>query len=354
MNHTTQTITLKHALDNAAQVADSKATIPALAAVLLQPAGSAVRVSATDGDVSLEQAVEAEGENNAPALVPARQLREVVAGLGGAEVRLVSDGDVLRVASGSYSCRLPTLPASEFPELPDPADAEPIHLDPSVLSRVLPSASSEDVRANLCGVHVESADGTLYLIATDGHRLAVASFESATQVPAATLPSKGLRTALRLSGDDPVSLAIGERTATVRAETATLTMRLVEGSYPNWRQVVPEAGSVVVDCAASDLLSALKRVALVSAARSYAVTMSVGETLHLASEDPEFGEATEDVPGGCTGSLSIGVNARFLADAIRATASSAVRLNMADELSPILVRPAEAESWVGVVMPMRV
>jgi DNA polymerase-3 subunit beta len=257
-----------------------------------------------------------------------------------------------------------------FPSLPKFDDVAFFAVDPKVLrlmiDMALPSVSTDETRHNLCGVYVEPAANSatgLRMVATDGHRLAVverplkvAPVMSSPEV----LPRKGLGEAKKLldaAGEGEVRLGFVANSAVVEAAGMTMTMRLVDGKFPDYQQVIPASWSRKAIVSRAELMAAIKRVSLLGD-KDDGVRLSFEYgTLGLYSNNPDRGEATDEIAAECTGEpLKIGVSARYMLDALGACGDEKPTLELTDELSPLVVRSASAapgESALFVVMPRR-
>ncbi|RYF02858.1 MAG: DNA polymerase III subunit beta, partial [Deltaproteobacteria bacterium] len=205
--------------------------------------------------------------------------------------------------------------------------------------------------------------GQLRMVSTDGHRLALAEaqFDATLSLPGgAIVPRKGFLELKRVLGDgqdtDVVHLGFSKNSCVVRINRTTLCTRLIEGQFPDYAQVIPQAGNKNVRLSRLAFADALRRVSLLSQARAHGVrfTFEPGN-LSLLAEDPEFGDAKENFPIEYSGEpLTVGFNARYILDVLSLIGEQGVRFDLADELSPGVLRPLEDSSFLAVVMPMRI
>jgi len=227
------------------------------------------------------------------------------------------------------------------------------------------AASVDETRYNLNGVHLEVLpdSGKIRMVATDGHRLARVDRTLTTDTSALAsgviIPRKGLAELKRLVDEDDsdeVELAFEGNSGLARKGDVTLVMRLIEGEFPNYSQVVPKQISRRVTIPTDDLSHALRRVALLSSERSRAIKFELGDhKLSISSSNPDLGEASEELDIDYDGeALSIGFNARYLLDVIGALHAKEVILGFQDDLSPAEVVPTDDEDTLAVVMPMRI
>jgi DNA polymerase-3 subunit beta len=258
--------------------------------------------------------------------------------------------------------------AEEFPTLPEVSPTAHVRLPAAVVAslieRTMYAASLDETRYNLNGVYFELADenSKIRMVATDGHRLALIDRQLPAPAPdlasGVILPRKGLAELKRLVDEDDadeIELGIEGNSALARKGDVTLTMRLIEGEFPNYRQVLPKASSRRVTIAADSLAAALRRVALLSVERSKAVRVElVPGHLRLSATNPDLGEASEELDIDYQGeAITVGFNARYLLDSLAAFRTKEVELGLEDELSPAVLRPTEDPETLAVVMPMR-
>src|SRR5512141_1837911 len=368
---------LSKALGRSQGIVEKKSTMPILSHVLLEAKKGQLVVSATD----LGLAVSSEHEKGCEVLkegsvaVSARHLYEIVRALPEQQVTLKkAHNNYLEVKSGPSEFRIVGLPAEDFPALPrfekvPFADVEPAALL-DMIERTFFAVSTDETRYNLNGVYFEPSAEALRLVATDGHRLSLVERKMGATFglkKGVILPKKGLNELKKLlseaaetSGDEQAGetkLGFVENSAIVRRPGVVLSMRLIEGLFPDYRQVIPKQGEKIVKLGRERLTETLRRVSLLSTDKAHAVKLELGKgTLKVLSQNPDLGEAKEEVPVEYEGdALKIGFNARYLLDVLSVLKSKDVTLELADDLSPGVVRGAEEADagFTSGVMPMR-
>lgn len=369
MKMTLRTAELSRALYRAQGVADKKSTMPILAHVLLEAKEDSLTVSATDLDVGLSGNYPADVHEPGAVAVHAKQLYEVVKSLPSEHVELErQDNHWVEIRSGSGRFRLVGMSADEFPALPSHSETQSFTIPAVVLSEMIDKTifcvSTDDNRHNLSGIYCECPKANvLRLVATDGHRLALAEHLFDGPVPlegGVIVPRKGFQELKRVlaDGDEVKEAVVGfsGNSGFLRAGTVAISTRLVEGQFPDYAQVIPEQATKRAKIARKAFSEALKRVSLLSQSRSYGVKMTFEEgSLALLAEDPEFGEAHESLPIGLEGeAITIGFNARYLLDVLSHMSDNDVFFDLSDELSPGVIRPTDDSGFLAVVMPMRI
>jgi DNA polymerase III subunit beta len=347
-------------------IADRKSTMPILANVLLRTDGkNRLLVAATDLNVSLSAELAAKVEREGGLTVGARPLHDIVSNLPGEDVvvkRAENNWADIKAARVAY--KLVGMPDRDFPRMPDHREVSYARCDAPVLremiDRTLFSVSSDETRFHLNGVYFECDGARARMVSTDGHRLSKVE-RTLTGGPVlqagVIIPKKGLVEIKRaIDGErGACDLAVVGPHVFIRTGDVALAVKTIESQFPPYEQVIPRGNdkAVVVDRGA--LLEALKRASLMSS-ETRGVRFSVEDgALHVASDNPELGEVREDLEVDYRGaSLSVGFNPRYFTDLLGQMTSEQVRIELAGELDPAVVRPHEGEDYLGVIMPMRI
>lgn len=375
---------LSRALSLAQGVVQRKNTMPILSHVLLDAGagasgGGSLTLSATDLDVGVRTERACEVTTPGSVTIPARALADMVRELPGPDVTLKRlPNQHVEVKSGRTRARLMALSADEFPALPPYADAGFVSLDTTLLvdmvDKTLYAASQDETRYNLNGVLFEppgmngsSSEGPLTMVATDGHRLVRVerAFEGAARFALKTpviLPRKGLGELRRIlstdaGGDDSKTIELGfkDQHCVARRGNTLLGMRLVDGQFPDYKQVIPKLADKIVRIARQDLIDSLKRVSVLAQDRMQPVKLVLGkDTLVVTCTNPDAGEISDDVPVEYAGqTIEVAFNARYLLEALQSLDDKNVLLKLIDNLSPGLLVGVDEPRHLCVVMPMR-
>jgi DNA polymerase-3 subunit beta len=370
MKMTIETAELAKALYRVQGIADRKSTMPILAHVLLTAADDGLTVSATDLDVGLSGTYKANISAPGSVAVHARQLYDVVKSLATPKIEIArQDNNWIELKGGQSRFRLVGMAADEFPALPTHSQVKTFTIKAAELTelidRTLFCVSTDDNRHNLSGIFCESpSKAVLRMVATDGHRLSMAERKFENDIPidqGVIVPRKGFQELKRVLSDnsesiDKVELGFSGNSGVLRAGAVTLSTRLVEGQFPDYGQVIPTSPSKVAKINRHVFSEALRRVSLLSQSRSYGVRVTFNSgKLELLAEDPEFGEAHENVEMEYSGdSITIGFNARYLLDVLGLIRDDGIRFEFSDDLSPGVIKPVEEAGFLAVVMPMRI
>lgn len=355
-------------------VVEKRNTLPILSNVLIEPSESGgISILATDLDVGVRRTCQCSIRDGGKLTINARKLYEIVREITGDSVRVRgADKFAVEILSGKSRFKLLGLNPEEFPSIPG-LTAKPGKAAASMRATTLDfgrmiestifAVSMDETRFNLSGVYVEDHDGWLRMVATDGHRLAMIDGKVEGKLPekGAILPRKGLAEVLKLleSGTektDPVTFLLEGSIAKVVRGHSELFMRLIDGEFPDYRQVIPKKGKCSIVLPREDFLKALRRVSILSTERSRGVRLTLrSETLEVQTNNPDLGEATEELTISYTGpDLAIGFNARYLLEALDAMQDTEnVEFSVNDDVSPGVVHPEGDERYCYVVMPMR-
>ena len=352
-------------------IVERKNTIPILANVLMEAKGNEIRILATDLEVGLRSRCAAAVEKSGSLTLPAKKLYEIVKALPEGDVRITEDKNGVKVAADRFESRLQTLPKEDFPAVPDAS---------GTISAILPRAAvremvaktqfaitGEDTRYFLNGALFILQPGTMSLVATDGHRLALVNVDrpkaegaKETEDIRAILPRKTLWELGKLltNGDGDISYERGENHLFFEVGDRMLISRMIDGQFPAFERVIPKGNNQRVEFERERLTNAVKRVALLSNERSRAVKFQLDKgKVEVTSSSPEFGEAREVLPVDYSdGSMQICFNAQYVMDFLGAVDTDNVALELKDEVSQAVMKPVGTVGYdyTYVIMPMRV
>jgi len=363
---TTKREDLVSKLSIVSRAVSTRAATQALSGILLTAAEGCVTLSATDLDLGLETALEADVAAEGSVLLPGRLLAEVARSLGDQTVEIGSreaEHDV-EIHSGSSSFHLRVLPAEDFPKLPSADGATALKIPAKALedsiNLVARAASRDDMRPVLTGVFVTASGAEMTMVATDSYRLAVKRTELESELGGeidANIPARALRELGRIlssEGVDAAAITLLPNQAVFEAGAITLTTRLIEGQFPNYRQLLPESYEHDVRLPRSEFLDVTRRVSQLAQRNApLRLSFAPGE-LTVAAETPDVGDAEETMPAAFEGeSLEIGFNPEFLKEGIESVEGEEVLLRLISPLRPGLLQPVEGEDFRYLVMPIR-
>lgn len=360
-------------------VIQKKNTMPVLANVMLEAQldesgiGS-LSLSGTDLDTGMRTSQSCDVMDTGAITISARALLDVVKVLPGPSVslKLLSNQQV-NVRSAHTSANLFALSAEEFPGLPETENLRwqkmsvPTFLE--MIQRTLYSASVDENRYNLTGVYFEPSeaeDGRLVMVATDGHRLS----RIAKTMPEGGLstfrpvimPRKGLSELVRLLENQQIAdgedffMAFSEKHAHVSRGNVLLSMRLIDGQFPDYNQVIPKLADKILRASRQSFLTSVKRVSVLASDKNQCIKFSAKkDDVRVSCINPDAGEVEDNIPVEYNGpELELGFNAKYVLDALSSISDDNVLVKFTDPLSPSLLTGVSDDSHVCVIMPMRI
>ena len=348
-------------------IVERRTTIPILGNVLIQTGGDGIVVAATDQEIAVRRQCTAAVKKKGTITVGARKLYEMVREIPEGDVRIrQQDNNWVEVSAAKSRFRVVGLDPREFPAMPEPpADAPSVRVNGETLTQMIEytlfAVSGDETRVNLNGIHVEATpDGQLRFVATDGHRLAMVTrkVDHLALAASVTIPRKAvmeLRKVLE-SGEDLVEITVQGGVAHASRGRVQMSMRLVEGEFPDYNQVIPKKAERHAIIEATALHAALRRVSIVSSERTRGVRLQLdGQKLELTTINPDVGEAAEEIDVEYDGSpVGVGFNARYLIDVLAVLPSDKpIELGLNDEVSPGVLRSVGDADYCYIVMPMR-
>jgi DNA polymerase III subunit beta len=363
---TTKREQLVSKLSTVSRAVSTRAATQALSGVLIEAGDGAVTLSATDLDLGLRTTVEATIESGGSVLLPGKLLAEVTRSLADDTVEIETreaERDV-EIRSGSSSFHLRTLPAEDFPKLPSAEGGDPIRIPASVLAEsidlVARAASRDDMRPVLTGVFVTAKGNEMTMVATDSYRLAVKRTELETPLSGeieANIPARALRELARVlstEGVDEASITLQQNQAIFEAGSITLTTRLIDGQFPNFRQLLPESYEHDVRLPRPEFLDVARRISQLAQRNAPLRFLFEQGELTVSAETPDVGDAKETMPAAFDGeSMEIGFNPDYLREGIESMSDDEVLVRLISPLRPGLLQPVDNEDFRYLVMPIR-
>lgn len=343
-------------------VVSSRTTLPVLSNVLIRCQDGKITLSTTDLDTGIRAEVDATVEKPGSITLPARRLFSIIRELPNSEVSLEVDAKLsASIRAGSAFFRIMGLPEEDFPPFPKTDGANLFKLDQKALKDMLKKTayamSTDESRYVLNGALLSFRDNKLTVVATDGRRLALAEHETEfpkTSELEAILPTKAVNELLRILGDEgEVQIAVSDNQFAFTVGSTYLVSKRIEGNYPNYKQVIPAEAKERITLEREILLSAVRRVALLSSEKSNSVKLTFSKNnLEISSTTPDVGEAKESLAINYKGKeFTIAFNPEYMCDPLRNLDADEVFLDLTDELSPGVIR--YAKPFLYVIMPMR-
>ena len=353
------------ALSACSRIATNKAGLPVLNNILLRTEKNRLLVAATNLELASATYIPAKVAKQGSITIPARLITEFVANLPKGTIELSAKTTHLTLKCGGYTSTLNGIDADEFPELPTIDEKTSIHysLNPPEFKQAVSQTSfacSNDVtRPVLTGVFWHSHEGSLYLVGSDGHHLSERRLIETSSELAALIPTSTLHEILRLISDSTteVDIRFDESQVRFRVGDTEITSRLIDGKYPDYRQLIRVTNEYRADVATSDLSRTTKIAALFARESGGSVTLSLDEEtklLSLQSVASEAGENSSEIPAAITGNGSVSLNSRYLTEVLAVIDADTIRIEFSGKLAPITITPAtEKPDFTHIIMPLK-
>ncbi len=361
----------KEAIQNALQsiqgIVDKKTTMPILSHFLLKVDKTAT-IMATDLDIALNGPLKAEIIQKGSLCIPAKKLFEIAREVEGEILLEAQDNNWIKVTSGKSTFKLMGLPEADFPALPEMSKSEELKIKADtikdMIEKTIYATGESDTRYTLNGLlmHLipKKKKIEFKIVGTDGHRLSVISMKMEGEISEEKkliLPKKAAMELKKLieGKSDDISIYISKNHIFFNIDDVVLTSRLIEGTYPNYDQVVPKGNDKEVVVEKVSFLKALRRTSIMSRERTNAVRLDLeDDKITLISMNPDIGEAREEIAAQYKGEqMTVGYNARYLMDILQAMTGESVLLLLQEPLSPTILQEPDKPDYTCVVMPMR-
>ncbi|MDX6677920.1 MAG: polymerase subunit beta [Solirubrobacteraceae bacterium] len=369
MKFATSSADLLAQLSVVSRVASTRSAVQALSGVQLTAVADGAELRATDMDVGLRVPLKATIDRPGTVVLPARLMLDVARSLPGSEATLElrpAEQDV-EILSGSATFHIRTLRAEDFPPLPEPGGDTVVSVPAAAfvetINRVARSASRDETRPILTGILVSASGSELRMVATDSYRLSVK--ETKLDAPLdgafeATVPARALQELARIVGGlDPkkiteLSVSVHANQIVFEVGGDVLSSRLIDGQFPNYRQLLPDAFEHELTLASAELTEVVRRISLMAQKNApLRLRFSEGE-LTISAQTPDVGEASQTLPVPFAGEpFEIGFNPEFLRDGLESSEGGDLILKLISPLRPGLIESADGSGFLYLIMPIR-
>jgi DNA polymerase-3 subunit beta len=356
---------LTKALGNVGRVASSKTGLPILSNILLRTDSNRLLVAATNLEIASTHRIGAKIIKPGSITVPARLVSEFVASLPKGTVDLKVTDSHLAISSGSFSSIINGVVADEFPELPTIDETSSIQYSISTqefkqaVSQTIITTSNDSTRPVLTGVYWHSFGGHLYLAATDGYRLSERKLVETKSEVAAIIPASTLQEVLRTITDDigEVDMLFDETQVRFRVGESEITSRLIDGNYPDYRQLIPDTSETNIELNASEFVRITKIAGLFARESGGSVTLTADKekkTLSIHSIASELGENTSSATGEVSSDGQVTLNSRYLSEALSVVDGATVEFRFSGKLAPcVLTAKVDDVNYKHIIMPLK-
>ncbi|MEZ5215228.1 MAG: DNA polymerase III subunit beta [Ilumatobacteraceae bacterium] len=354
---------LAEALATAGRAATGRTgTLPVLSGVRLELTGDRLVVTGTDLELTIQLEVTVGGEVDGATVIPARLSSDIVRSLGDPKVEISAGLDEVGISAGRSHFSVRPLSVDDYPRLSTPSEHSvtlPAKDFGEALKQVVRAASTDEARPILTGVLLAAEADGLRLVATDSYRLAVRDLAGTSVLSAdqkVLVPSRALNELQRLMGSaEDVTLRLGEREATFEVGSSRLTTRLIEGEFPNYRQLIPPSHPNTLTVSKDALLEAIRRVKIL-AKDATPVRLQMEPTgLKLTAITQDVGNAADELDASLDGSeMTVAFNPDYLASGVDAALGDEVTIETLDALKPAVVRAVGKPDFLYLLMPVRI
>ncbi len=348
-------------------IAERRSTIPILSNVLISGGEGRIHIVATDLEIGVKEITGANIVEKGDICISARKLYDVVRELPEAMIEIQREENFwISVKAGKTVFNLPGLDPSEFPKFPPTEGSDCFSLKVyeflEMIEKTIFAASTEESRFNLNGIYMERMEKEgrdfLRMVATDGHRLSMIDKEvSSTLEKGVTIPRRGLIELRKVLGDgeEEVTVSLKENNCIFKTERNIVVVRLLEGEYPDYQQVIPTSNDKYVVVDRKEFISSLRRAQVIASERGAGVKFYIKSGLmEIKTGGPDVGNVHEETTIGYEGDpLDISFSARYLLDVLNTTDAEKIRMELKEELTAGIIRPVDEEGYLCVIMPMR-
>ena len=366
MKLSTTTAELLSQLQTASRVASSRSAVQALSGVQVAATGAGVELRATDMEVGLRVPLDAQVEREGTVVLPARLMLDVARQLPSGQLTLElrpTEQDV-EVVCGPAKFHIRTLRTEDFPPLPEPGGDQVVVLPAGALTAtvgmVARSASRDETRPILTGILVSAQGTELRMVATDSYRLSVKETQLEAPVETgfeANVPARALQELERIVAGvqaDEVEIGVRANQVVFRTGNVVLSSRLIDGQFPNYRQLLPESYEHELRIPGEELRSVVKRISLMAQKNAPLRLAFTDGELTVSAQTPDVGEASEPLPVPFAGEpFEIGFNPAFLEDGLESIGDGDLLLKLISPLRPGLIEDGEGAGFKYLIMPIR-
>lgn len=354
---------LADALATAGRAASGRTgALPVLSGVRLELKGDALTITGSDLELTIQLDVTVGGEDDGGTVLPARLASDIVRSLAPGKVEIATSGDDVTISSGRSQFGVRPLSIDDYPRLTTTSSSAvtlPAAEVGEALRQVVRAASTDEARPILTGVLLAAESEGLRMVATDSYRLAVRDLPGASVLGAdqkVLIPGRALSELQRLLGaDGELAVRLGERDATFEVGGVRLTTRLIEGEFPNYRQLIPSSYPNVLTVGREALLEAVRRVKILARDATPVRLQMLSDSVRLTAITQDVGNAVEEIDAKLEGSeLTVAFNPDYLAAGVEAAAADEVTLSTLDALKPAVVRGVDRPDYLYLLMPVRV
>jgi DNA polymerase-3 subunit beta len=353
-------------------IVEKRTSMPILSNVLIEATEKLLQITATDLEVGMKSIYQAEIAIPGKITVSAKKLYEIVKELPNQIITFTTkDNDWVEIKCGKVQFNIVGLSSDEFPYFPTITEENLFEIESNLLKQMIEKTSyaicSDDTKYNLNGLYTKieidpAGEQILKMVATDGHRLSIANGNlkgtvGAELLKGVILPKKGVYELKKITEEDNGTLFFGfiENSAVIKRGDSYMVMRLVDGDFPDYNRVIPANNEKIITINKDEFVHSVRRMAILSSEKFKGIMLEItAKNIKISSSNPELGDAMEEIDIEYGGEpFSVRFNARYLLDVLAVTETEKIEMKFKDELSPSIITPQQTESFLAVIMPMR-
>ncbi|HUC95895.1 MAG TPA: DNA polymerase III subunit beta [Candidatus Saccharimonadia bacterium] len=354
---------LNKALSSVARIASTRSTLPILANVLLKTFKNRLSVSAANLDIAVTHYIGAKVVSEGSITIPARLIQDLVSNLPSDVIDLNLEDNKLHINSKMYQSVMNGVSSEDFPVMPAISKGQTIKVEASLLkhslTQVVVAASNDETRPVLTGVYFNSFGGKLYIVATDSYRLAEKLVAPTDKEINILVPASAISDLLRIMGDynGEVSISYDEQQVSFSTGDIELVARLIDGKYPDYRQLIPKTFTTTISLPKTDLNNITKVSALFARESAGSITINTSEEnqeISIHSVASQLGENTASAKAKVVGDGVVTMNSRYLLEALSVLDGEGVDCNFNGKLEPIVISNKETKNnYLHIIMPLK-
>lgn len=356
---------LARSLSAVGRVASNRTQLPILNNILLRTDGNRLLVAATNLEIATTQYIGAKVVKPGAITIPARLISEFISNLPNESIELKVTGENLHIKSGKYTSIINGVIADDFPELPTINEKSSIQYSiktedfKQAVNQTIITTSSDSTRPVLTGVYWHSHEGQLILAATDGYRLSERKLVETKSDVSAIIPTQTLQEVLRtiIEGDDEVDVLFDETQVRFRINDAEIISRLIDGNFPDYRQLIPKKSDTNVVIPKSDFIRITKIAGLFARESGGSITLTADaekKSLSIHSIASELGENTSEATASVKGDGQITLNSRYLTEALSVIEGDSVEFSFSGKLAPSVLKSTDKNTnYYHIIMPLK-
>jgi len=353
-------------------IVEKRTSVPILSNVLIEASESCLYVTATDLEVGMKSIYPAVVVSTGKITVGAKKLYEIVKELPNQEISFSTrDNDWVEIKCGKVKFNIVGLSSEEYPYFPAIKEENLFEIESMLLRGMIEKTSyaicNDETKYNLNGLFTkvevtENGEHVLKMVATDGHRLSIANgpFKGTAGpelLKGVILPKKGIYEMKKIIEEDTGTLMFGfmDNSAVIKRGDSYMVMRLVDGDFPDYNRVIPMANDRVITVNKENFTHSVRRMAILSSEKFKGIMLEISDSqIKISSSNPELGDAMEEIDVTYSGEpMAVRFNARYLLDVLAVAETECMEMKFRDDLSPSIIVPEKSNSFLAVIMPMR-